>query len=124
MPRPRLTPRPVPDLPPHVERDITRAIAIVMEVRQELTRQTERLDQLENELRLLVDGPDPHIMSLSPRQVEVLRSVALGATNQEIAARLGVAPGTVIGILTRIYHKLDVRNRNEAAFKAWKLGLI
>lgn len=122
MPRP-LTTRPA-DLPPHIERDIQRVIAIVIQVRQELRKQTERLDQLENELRLLVDGPEQLVVPLSSRQVEVLRYLALGETNAEIGDRLGVSTGTVIHILTRTYRKLEVRNRNEAAFKAWKLGLI
>jgi DNA-binding NarL/FixJ family response regulator len=124
MPRPRLTPRPAPELPPHIERDLQRAIAIVIQVRQELTKQMERLEQLETELRLLVNGPDQPLLPLSDRQVEVLRYLVLGESNPQIAARLGVAPATVTGIITRIYRKLDVSNRNEAAFKAWKLGLI
>lgn len=124
MPRSGTTPPTLPNLPPHVERDLERTIAILIQVRQALTQQIERLDQLESELRLMVTGTDLPQVPLSPRQVEVLRYVTLGESNPEIAARLGVAPGTVIGILTRIYRKLHVRNRNEAAFTAWKLGLI
>lgn len=71
-----------------------------------------------------MDGPDLPLVPLSLRQVEALRYVDLGETNQEIADRMGVATGMLIGILTRTYRKLGVRDRNEAAFKAWKLGLI
>lgn len=124
MPKLRLTPRPGSNVPPHLERDLQRAIAIVVEIRQALTTQHEQLDQLESELRLLVAGPAPLREPLSPRQVEALRALALGESNTEIAARLGVSPRTVTGMITRIYRKLDVRNRNEAALTAWKLGLI
>jgi DNA-binding CsgD family transcriptional regulator len=104
--------------------DIQRAIAIVIQVRQALTAQVERLDQLEGELRLLVDGPAPLVEPLTRYELEVLRYAAIGETNKEIAARMGVATGTLISSMTRMYRKLGVRNRNEAAFKAWKLGLI
>lgn len=118
MPRPRIAYRTAPSLPPPIVTDIERAIAIVVQVRQELTRQLERLDQLEGELRLLVDGPDNLLVPLTPREVEVLRAAALGETNKAIAERLGVAQGTLIAYLTQIYRKLGVRNRNQAAFIA------
>lgn len=124
MPRSRPTTRIAPDLPPHIASDIQRGIAIVTQVRNELARQIERLDQLESELRLLVDGPAPPIVPLSPREVEMLGLAAVGKTNHEIADQIGIAEGTLISAMSRIYRKLDVRNRNEAAFKAWKLGLI
>lgn len=124
MPRRRRNSLPAPDLPPHVERDLQRTIAILIQVRQALTKQTERLDQIERELRLLVTGPNLPLVSLSERQVEVLRYLALGDSNQEIAEHLGVAPGSVTAILTQLYRDLAVRNRNEAAFTAWKLGII
>lgn len=124
MPKLRLTPRPGSNVPPHLERDLQRAIAIVREVRHALTQQITRLEQLDSELRLLVAGPAPLREPLSPRQVEALRALALGESNAEIAARLGVSPRTVTQIITRIYRKLDVRNRNEAALTAWRLGLI
>lgn len=124
MPRRRITYRTAPDLPPLIAKDIERAIAIVVQVRQELTKQNERLDQLEAELRLLVDGPDPRIAPLTPREIEILRYAAAGETNKQIADRMGIATGTVIQNLTRVYRNLQVRNRNEAAFKAWKLGMI
>lgn len=54
----------------------------------------------------------------------VLRALALGDSNPQIAARLHITPGTVNSTLGRIYRKLNVRNRSEATFMAWKLGLI
>ena len=113
-----------PNLPPEFASDIQRAIAIVSQVRGDLTRQMARLDQLEGELRLLVDGPTQPLVPLTPREVEMLRGAAIGKTNHQIADQLGIAEGTLISCMTRIYRKLGVRNRNEAAFKAWKLGII
>ena len=52
--------------------------------------------------------------SLTPREREVLRIVAEGATDQEVATRLGLRPRTVTTYLTRIYAKLDVRTRTAA----------
>jgi LuxR family maltose regulon positive regulatory protein len=61
---------------------------------------------------------------LSQRELEVLRLVALGKTNQEIARQLVVSPGTVKAHTASIYRKLDVANRTEAAARARQLGLL
>jgi DNA-binding NarL/FixJ family response regulator len=111
-------------LPPQITKDIQRAIAIVVQVRHALLVQAERLNQLEAELLLLVEGPEPLPEPLTPREIAVLRYAAIGETNKEIAARIGIATGTLTSSMSLIYRKLGVRNRNEAAFKAWKLGLI
>lgn len=124
MPRVRPKPPTAPDLPPQVNLELERAIAIVIQIRQELTRQSERLHQVEQELRRVLHGPALPLEPLSNQQMQVLRSLALGDSNPEIAARLGIAPGTVNSTLGRIYRKLNVRNRSEATFTAWKLGLI
>lgn len=42
----------------------------------------------------------------------VLRALALGDSNPQIAARLHITPGTVNSTLGRIYRKLNVRNRS------------
>ena len=55
---------------------------------------------------------------LSERETEVLRLVAKGATNREIAATLFIAEGTVRNHLTNILSKLGVSDRTEAAIKA------
>jgi len=61
---------------------------------------------------------------LSEREIEVLRLIALGRTNQEIARQLVVAPGTVKAHTASIYRKLDVANRTEAAARARQTGIL
>jgi DNA-binding NarL/FixJ family response regulator len=52
--------------------------------------------------------------SLTPRQREILALVAHGLSTPDVAARLGIAPGTVKTHLTAIYKTLGVRNRVQA----------
>ncbi len=66
----------------------------------------------------------PLIEPLSERELEILRLVADGASNKEIAAKLVIAEGTVKNHLTNILGKLSVRDRVQAALKAKELGLI
>jgi len=61
---------------------------------------------------------------LSPREVEILRLMANGATNREIAAQLVLAEGTVKNHVTNILSKLGVTDRTAAAMKAKEMGLI
>ena len=62
--------------------------------------------------------------SLSRRELEVLRLVASGATNIEIAGRLQLSPNTVKEYASGMYRKLSVRNRAEAVQRAQVLGLL
>lgn len=55
------------------------------------------------------------IQTLSGREKEILKLVSEGMSNKEIAARLHLSVQTVKVFLTRIFHKLGVRNRVEAA---------
>jgi len=61
---------------------------------------------------------------LSERELEVLRIVAAGASNQDAARKLFIAPGTVKKHLENIYAKLDVRGRTEAIARAREMGMI
>lgn len=63
-------------------------------------------------------------VDLSARELEVLRQVATGASNKEIADLLVIAEGTVKNHLTSILAKLDARDRMQAVLKAREYGLI
>jgi len=67
---------------------------------------------------------DQNVVSLSEREVEVLRLVAAGASNKEIADRLFIAAGTVKNHITNILSKLGVRDRTQAALKGRDLDLV
>ncbi len=62
--------------------------------------------------------------ALSPREVEVLRLVAEGETNQSAARRLMVSETTVKTHLLHIYAKLEVRDRASAVAAAYQRGLL
>ncbi len=61
---------------------------------------------------------------LSERELEILRLVASGASNKEIAAALVIAEGTVKNHVTNILGKLGVSDRTQAALKAKELGIV
>ncbi len=63
--------------------------------------------------------PEP----LSEREIEVLRLVTLGLSNQEIAERLCISAGTAKTHIHNLCGKLGVHNRTEAAMRARELGL-
>jgi DNA-binding NarL/FixJ family response regulator len=67
-----------------------------------------------------------HFMSdpLSHREVEILKLVATGASNKEIAEILVISEGTVKNHLSSILSKLGVRDRMQAILKAKELGII
>lgn len=67
------------------------------------------------------DGPDP---LLSNRELEVLKLVAGGATNGEIARKLWVTEQTVKFHLSNVYRKIGVANRTEASRYAHVNGLV
>jgi DNA-binding NarL/FixJ family response regulator len=61
---------------------------------------------------------------LSGRELEILRLIAQGASNREIADALFLAEGTVKNYVTNILGKLEVRDRTQAALKARESDLI
>ena len=70
-------------------------------------------------------APQPALVEpLSERERDILRRVAMGASNKEIAADLFIAEGTVKNHVTNILGKLGVRDRTQAALKARELGLL
>jgi DNA-binding NarL/FixJ family response regulator len=68
--------------------------------------------------------PLPALEGLSPREVEVLRLLAQGQTNQEIAKNLFVSTSTVKKHIHRTISKLGVSDRVQAAVRAVELGLL
>jgi DNA-binding NarL/FixJ family response regulator len=61
---------------------------------------------------------------LSEREIEVLRLLTLGLSNQEIAERLFISAGTAKTHIHNLCGKLGVHNRTEAALRARELGLV
>jgi DNA-binding NarL/FixJ family response regulator len=85
---------------------------------------------LVNEYRRLSDlTPDglsthPATHALTPREVEIVRYVAAGMSNREIAERLVYSEKTVKNYLSIIFQKLGIRDRTQAAIFALRQGLI
>lgn len=77
------------------------------------------LENMRNDFSAL-DRPDP----LTERETEILRLMAGGYSNKEIASSLGVAEGTVKNHVSNILSKLGVRDRTRAVLKAFELGMV
>lgn len=76
---------------------------------------------------VLVPGADAAsspFAGLSERELEVLREVAHGHTNQQIADRVGLSVKTVESYRARMMHKLGLKNRSELVRLAIETGLI
>jgi len=68
--------------------------------------------------------PQPLVVPLSDRELEVLRLLADGGSNRDIAATLFLAEGTVKNHVTNVLAKLGARDRTQAALRARGLGLV
>jgi DNA-binding NarL/FixJ family response regulator len=73
--------------------------------------------------RLPLEGR-PFVTALSDREIEVVRLLAGGRSNREIAGILFLAEGTVKNLVTNVLSKLQVRDRTQAALRARELGLL
>jgi DNA-binding NarL/FixJ family response regulator len=104
--------------------DLVQAIRTVAEggtiVKPAVTqRLLKGLENLKTEFSSL-DRPDP----LTERETEILRLMAGGYSNKEIANSLGVAEGTIKNHVSNILSKMGVRDRTRAVLKAFELGQI
>jgi DNA-binding NarL/FixJ family response regulator len=61
---------------------------------------------------------------LAPRELEVLLLISKGLSNAEIAAELFISPETVKTYVSRIFTKLEVRDRVQAVILAYRAGLV
>ena len=77
------------------------------------------LERMQNDFTSL-DRPDP----LTERETGILRLMAGGYSNKEIANSLSVAEGTVKNHVSNILSKLGVRDRTRAVLKAFELQLV
>ena len=62
--------------------------------------------------------------SLSEREIEIVRLVAKGFSNDELAERLHLSPETIKAHLRHVYEKLGVESRVEAVTEAMRTGLV
>jgi NarL family two-component system response regulator LiaR len=70
------------------------------------------------------DSASAKAAGLTDREISILKALARGSSNEEIAKEFWVAQQTVKFHLTNIYRKLGVKNRTEAIRHAYKLGFV
>jgi len=116
-----------------ISRDISEQHAAELERAQlyrEVVAQQQQLTEMvagvmkERERHLSGIDSVMQIQRLTRRDRDILRLIARGWTNREIAAELGRSPGTVRNQVARILVKLDASDRTQAAVRASELGLI
>jgi DNA-binding NarL/FixJ family response regulator len=69
-------------------------------------------------------GSDPGIEAVTPREMDVLQSIAQGLANKQIAMQLGISEHTVKFHLSSLYAKLGATNRTEAVRIGLQRGLV
>ena len=63
-------------------------------------------------------------LGISARELTVLRQIAAGRSNKEIATALNVSPNTVKTHVARLFEKLEAKRRTDAIARARELGLV
>lgn len=74
--------------------------------------------------RRSTSGRKTDLNELSTRETEVIRLIAEGLSNKEISARLNLSEKTIKNHISRIFSKLNIYARTQAAVHAIKLGLL
>jgi DNA-binding NarL/FixJ family response regulator len=85
---------------------------------------TRRLISEFSRLRPTAPAPPAAVAELTPRETEVLRLLAEGLSNPEIAGRLVITEETVKTHVSRVLHKLALRDRAQAVVLAYESGLV
>jgi DNA-binding NarL/FixJ family response regulator len=75
-------------------------------------------------VRAAAPGPDGPVAALTDREREVLKLVAAGLSNAEIATAMVISHETVKTYVSRILAKLDLRDRVQAVVFAHRIGLV
>ena len=93
--------------------------AYLLECLEQVERGGSWIDpELKQRIAELADRFDSGRPPLAPRERELIRCVARGLRNREIAQQLGVTEGTVKVYLHAVFDKLGVKNRTELAIRA------
>lgn len=85
------------------------------------------LQSVSNVLRTITRdkyGDGVSLSELRDRQLDILKLVARGITNKEIASKLGISTHTVASHLVSIFRKIGVASRTEAVSYAWQKGWL
>jgi DNA-binding CsgD family transcriptional regulator len=85
---------------------------------RETVRQPNEVDEVPEQ------QPRPIVDALSRREISIVERIGQGRSNKEIARQLGIAPETVKTHIKRIFSKLGVERRAQAACRAHALGLV
>ena len=111
------------DAPPE---DLVEAIVIVASGEALLAPSITRrlLDRVASRLPPAQDNAVPALAELTDRELEVLKLIARGMSNAEIAAKLVVSETTVKTHVSRVLAKLDLRDRVQAVILAYETGLV
>jgi DNA-binding NarL/FixJ family response regulator len=101
---------------------------LIRELVERESKLHETMQQLLGETARELEPPAPPsappTVPLSPRELDIIQLVVNGATNQQIARQLGLSAGTVRNYNGRIFRKLRVAGRTEAAVRAIELGMV